>query len=50
MLGQMEGFRRRGRHQMTWLDGIYEATQVKMNQLNETVKNRENWKKNLSVV
>ena len=40
MLGKIKGMRRRGQQKMRWLDGI---TDSRMNQLQETVKDREAW-------
>ena len=41
MLGKIEGRRRRGRQRMRWSDGITDSMDVNLNELRETVENRE---------
>ena len=44
MLGQMQGRKRGGRQQMSWLDGIIDATDImSLSKLQEIVKDREAW-------
>ena len=43
MLGKIEGKKRRGRQRMRWLDDITESMDVSLNNIRETVKNREAW-------
>ena len=43
MLGKIEGKRRRGQQRMSWLDGITDAVDMSLSQLQEMVKDREAW-------
>ena len=40
MLGKIEG-RRKGRQRIRWLDGITDSTDMKLNKLQDIVKDRE---------
>ena len=43
MLGKTEGRRRRGQQRMRWVDGINDSMDLSLNNLEEMVKDRENW-------
>ena len=43
MLGKIEGWRRRGRQRMRWLDGVTDSKDMSLTEFREIMKDWEGW-------